>query len=740
MLFLQNYKITQVYIHDSLNKMKKYFTNFPYKNLNDNTLFIGLFKKNDITKLEIHKGKKFILWLDNDCNPYYKSKQINVYYILRNIKIERHFVNSLNTCRYLNFYYINYELIYENFNSHKIDNYKIFAHKKLYSIAENLNENLISLGYTSEIIGDFSNDLECKTYTYIIIYVKYFTELLNIPPRKYILYQMEQNGSNMFNLQYESLLNNAYKIFDFSKANNFYFTEKIKDNIFYNPFPLSKKTYENNSSFDILFYGQFNERRLNILKFLNNIYDIKYVENIIGNDRDNLIKKCKIVLNIHFYENACLETCRINEVLKFKKIVISEIPNNNDYDNKNLYNNVFYFDKIKSDLSNINLLTTNINYCLKNYNKIINDFNIDNIYKNNLKILDKNIKSKSKINKFNNSNIIEYINITNPKKWIYENYILLRNKVKDNLIDIDYYFYKKVNNIKLEYVYELLCHLYINGLLNGLIYHQNQLKFTSNKISYINNKFLINEMNIDMFLQQNYYNLSYLELLNSYINIKINTIEQTYKKLLIICFIGNLDIGITLINKINNYSKIQDFHLCLIIKQDINDKILLDLSDNKMLVVLKCKNIGNDIMPSIFTYELLDQIIKFDYIIKLHTKSDKKWFNETTNFLLDNKLDEILKYKNNNCNCIGHPDYLIKNNILHCTYLMNKYKKIIKYKYFIKGSIFLCKANTFKVISKFISDNFKMFIFQNTYDSNCINEKKSSIHFLERLFGMIDIS
>ena len=60
----------------------------------------------------------------------------------------------------------------------------------------------------------------------------------------------------------------------------------------------------------------------------------------------------KIVLNIHFYENAILETCRINEVLSCNKLVISENPDNSDKDNKEYYDNlIIYYNNI-DDLIN----------------------------------------------------------------------------------------------------------------------------------------------------------------------------------------------------------------------------------------------------------------------------------------------------------------------------------------------------------------------------------------------------
>ena len=333
-----------------------------------------------------HKGKKYIFWIDSD----FKSKKSIIN--LKKIKIDKHFCNQQYCVNQLQKKKINFETVYEYFTDDK-PKYKILTNRKLISIAENLNENLNNLNYESEIIYNMNNMIECKSFTFIIIYIKYFTELKNIPPRKYIVYQMEQNNNLIFNdANYINLLNNSYKIFDFSISNDSYY-KFLNKKVLINPFPLPQKQLTFNPKFDILFYGQFNQRRLKILKYLSKKFNIIFKENCLGNERDNLIKKCKIVINLHFYDNACLETCRINEVLKFNKIVISEDTNVKDITNKKLYENcVIFTEIIDNKLSNINLLENKILYCLDKYNSIISKFNYSKIYEYCNERLDNNLR------------------------------------------------------------------------------------------------------------------------------------------------------------------------------------------------------------------------------------------------------------------------------------------------------------------------------------------------------------
>lgn len=736
---LERYEIKQVYIGSSINHLSKYF-NKSYKNCCESTLFMGLYDKNDIKILTSHKGDKYIFWFDNECNPNYAFRKNYVSYILSNNIIKKHFVNSMNTVKYLNSYNIKYDIIYDYFTDEEVK-YKILTNKKLLSIANNLNENLKDLGYSSEIITKLTNDLECKSYVYIIIYIKYFTELKNIPPRKYILYQMEQLGSKMINEDYYSLAEGALKIFDFSESN----MKKLnfeQNKYLYNPFPISKFNQNiNTSEFDILFYGQFNNRRAKILSYLNKIFNIRYYQNIFDLERDNIIKKTKIVLNLHFYDNACLETARINECLKFNKIVLSELPNDKDFLNKELYNNyVHFFDVIDNNLSNIDKLVLKLNYLLDNYENL-ESYDITPLYKKVNNIFQKNLEYKvqniADDSYYFKTNTRDFISITNPQKWIYDIYEKIRKF--DNIIDFDYFFYKEVNNLNLKYKYEILNNIYTEGIEKGLIFHPKQLIniYPNLKFKISNNKLLIDNTNGFDFVKDNIYDKDYDYFLRNFITEKKNTIKKK-NNLMIICFIGNEQIGLNLIDKLNKYE--DDFNLCLIYKKNINIKMLEIQLKKKEYILFESYKFGADIIPSLLCYELIKYKFDFKYIIKLHTKSEKTWFNDLTNFLLENKLNKLISdLEFSNTNCISHPNYQVKNKNNQCIYLINKYIDILdKNKSFAKGTIFFCSIKTFDKVFNFFLKNYKSILFCNMYDSNAINEKKSYIHFLERLFGLIN--
>ena len=269
---------------------------------------------------------------------------------------------------------------------------KIFINNKIIiltsyivnSIAINLQYLLQELGYLVSIVYTITEEdcLNSLNYLYIIIHHsnKYLHSFL---PKNYILYQIEQSES-FFDKEMINMLNNSIAIWDYSVKNKDLYLDIPFNKFYYNPFPViysNDVSVKNNIKYDVLFYGAENTRRCNILNNLAQKYNICIKYGFFGDQRDELIKQSKIVINLHYYKNSVLETARINEVLKFGKLVITEKSIEGDDYNENYYKNVVsYFDIIKDDLSNIQQLYDLIDFYLleSNYNKKIN------IIKNNL--------------------------------------------------------------------------------------------------------------------------------------------------------------------------------------------------------------------------------------------------------------------------------------------------------------------------------------------------------------------
>jgi hypothetical protein len=186
-----------------------------------------------------------------------------------------------------------------------------------------------------------------------------FSQKVEVFPKYYIIYQLEQKDiSKWIDKKYELSILHSLLTFDYSQSNIYKFHPFLQKKIIYYPIPLVTLdllyNYENKFSLEkptsvvptnnILFFGSMNKNRINKLNYLQNKlnpqYKIKIINGLYGEKLYNEIINSKIVLNIHFYKNAILETCRINEILSCNRIVISELPNKIDIDNYNLYKNI----------------------------------------------------------------------------------------------------------------------------------------------------------------------------------------------------------------------------------------------------------------------------------------------------------------------------------------------------------------------------------------------------------------
>lgn len=76
---------------------------------------------------------------------------------------------------------------------------------------------------------------------------------------------------------------------------------------------------------DVLFYGSINERRLSILQELKTHgVKVHVLFGAYGAERDAIIARSKIVLNIHFYEAKVFEIVRVSYLLANQRFVIAE--------------------------------------------------------------------------------------------------------------------------------------------------------------------------------------------------------------------------------------------------------------------------------------------------------------------------------------------------------------------------------------------------------------------------------
>lgn len=344
-------------------------------------------------------------------------------------------------------------------------------------IAESLKNMLEEFGYkTSIIIDSISNEIlknnKTRPNEYFIILFSHLVSKMP-EPNKYIIYQLEQKRQSMLITQ--KVLNNISNsliTWDYSNENIANFDIQYNKKIVFQPISIINNIQESNFAikYDLLFFGVNCARRTNILNYLKRKkYNIFITNSIFGENLYKIITQSKIILNLHVYEDAILEIARLNEVLPFNKLIISELPCDGDYENKNFYQDKIVFcDVISKNLSNISKLTNLIDYYLKpdNYNEFMatNRDSINKIYCNSLEFLKKNLNLINKLtNKCENNNINDKKNVFVISAIEGGGALKYLNDIKNHYNDINFIVVKK-NSKLLTYKYSANDILFIQHL------------------------------------------------------------------------------------------------------------------------------------------------------------------------------------------------------------------------------------------------------------------------------------
>lgn len=235
-------------------------------------------------------------------------------------------------------------------------------------ISKLLGKNLERLGISYDIRPESGGLLdipeEQRNEPHIIICPQIYRGF----PRRVFAMQMEQTVScRWLNESYISILSEAQAVFDYSLSNIEHFgnRDELGGKLFYY-LPIDYLEGEapdsacDEKEIDVLFYGDDSaERRALILDKLKESFKIKVVNNIFGEDMLRLVRKSKIILNIHYYEGALLETTRIYEVLSQNSSLIISERSADLFEDKKLENVVDFV-----EIGDIDALKARIGYWL----------------------------------------------------------------------------------------------------------------------------------------------------------------------------------------------------------------------------------------------------------------------------------------------------------------------------------------------------------------------------------------
>lgn len=154
-------------------------------------------------------------------------------------------------------------------------------------------------------------------------------EVIRSLPKTVIIYNLEQlySGSPMVSpSQIDSLA--VHRVWDYSASNCRKLVE-IGSSVAHVPFGYVKELERVMDApehpIDVLFYGSLTPRRVKVLDDLvRQGIVVSRVFNCYGRQRDELIARSKIVLNIHNHPSSILETPRVGYLLANKRLVVSE--------------------------------------------------------------------------------------------------------------------------------------------------------------------------------------------------------------------------------------------------------------------------------------------------------------------------------------------------------------------------------------------------------------------------------
>ena len=237
------------------------------------------------------------------------------------------------------------------------------------------------LGWTGSIENQEYDIKKNKDY-YYFIYCLFSIPYKDLPKGKYIIYQLEQHTNNELSIHYnyikkdlKNLYLNSLLSFDYCSQNINVLKKMfhIEPRLLPVPFSLKENNWKYYSRirkhYDIVFIGLMNRRRRKILDFLNHFFTIAIPRRTIyGTELIKFVARGRVLLNLHYYEDAILERVRLHEMIKIGIPIISEKPNPLDIDSMDEYSDSIKFIEIIKD-PNIELVKIIKDYKKKYYEK-----------------------------------------------------------------------------------------------------------------------------------------------------------------------------------------------------------------------------------------------------------------------------------------------------------------------------------------------------------------------------------
>lgn len=199
------------------------------------------------------------------------------------------------------------------------------------AIARRLQHHGWNTDTMTEVPDEFFHDV------YVVICPQIFERL---PPyEKLVSFQMEQfTISRWFDEEYLNILKHSFAVLEYA-THNFPFLKSngiAYPHIHYLPIGGIRHYIGADSSLpktcDVLFYGDDlgSPRRLRLLSELRKKFDVCVRNDVFGPPMERMIREARVVVNLHYCQDALLETPRIWQCLSLGTPVVSETAKDQD--------------------------------------------------------------------------------------------------------------------------------------------------------------------------------------------------------------------------------------------------------------------------------------------------------------------------------------------------------------------------------------------------------------------------
>jgi hypothetical protein len=192
-------------------------------------------------------------------------------------------------------------------------------------VAEALHHGLRALGHDSTL----GTDLDVRGRQHVLLGANLLGLAGRRPPEGAILYNLEQvqEGSPWFDGGLLDLYR-RHRLWDYSRLNADALVRLGVPRPALVPVgwvPELERIPPAEEDVDVLFYGSVNERRRDLLVELERRgARVHAACGVYGAERDRLVARSRIVLNVHFYEARVFEIVRVSYLLANGRVVVSE--------------------------------------------------------------------------------------------------------------------------------------------------------------------------------------------------------------------------------------------------------------------------------------------------------------------------------------------------------------------------------------------------------------------------------